>query len=99
MALGRGTPILGAIVYPPHLLFVPPQLFGLNFMGALLVAMLVFQPLLLLAIVVPLHIYSALAYLRDPFLVGMLRGWALGRRLRALRTPMVLPAGGNLFVP
>ena len=93
------TPILAGLVYPPHILYCPPRLIFVNMIVAAFVAIAAgFQPVVMLFTIPSIHVAIALAYMREPFLVGRAVGFWRARRFFWQRTANRIPIAGNKYV-
>jgi hypothetical protein len=82
------TPILPAVAYPTHLLYVPPSLWGVNLAFATTVGFIVglldgsgLHPELIIAQGVLTHIYLIFKYRRDPFVAKVWAAYLQGKPL------------------
>ena len=101
MASEERTPILPTLVYPVHMLYCPPRLLFANLAVSAFIAMVTgFQPLVMLVTIPLIHGCCVIAYLREPYVVGLAVGrwrarpwWRPGARTRNR-----VPVAGNKFV-
>lgn len=94
------SPVIPALVYPPHVFYVPPQLFMGNLLFSVLAFVLFGTPLAMLASGVAVHVILAVLYLREPYMVGVAHAWWQARlwpAFRRTRNRVRYPAG-NKFV-
>ena len=94
------TPVLASLVYPPHVLYVPPPLIVANMLLGVVLFLIAGSEPLAMVISIPLvHAALAACYLREPYMIGVARAWWLSRRWPASRrTRNRVRFSGNKFV-
>lgn len=95
------TPVLAALVYPAHVLYVPPQLVVINLLlGGVVFLLSGLEPLAMIISIPVVHVALAVIFLREPYMIGVARGWWLSRRWPPARRTRnrVRLTGGNKFV-
>ena len=99
MADRAHTPVIAGLVYPAHILYCPPSLTIANLLlsaGAAVLAGI--EPLIMIVSIPVVHITCAVFYLRDPYMIGLIRGFWRARQLPFRRTRNRIPSAGNKYV-
>lgn len=94
-----GLPVMPAIAYPMHILWVPAKAFLVNVSTWALVMVVTYQPLLFLIGWVPTQLILMWWYFKDPYFVEVISAWwSAGLWPRFRRTKNVYPARGNKYL-
>jgi len=71
MSSGKGTTILQAVAYPPHMFYAPLEVWIANLVTCLFLASVFEQPLIYIVLGPVIHIFAVRWYRRDPHIVAV----------------------------
>lgn len=94
-----GSPVMPALAYPSHILFVPPKAFFTisGFWVAIMLATM--RPIIFLIGWPPCHLAAVWLYFSDPYFVEVIAAWwASGLWPKWRRTRNVRRSAGNRYI-